>query len=321
MSLEKIFVVTLHHMIKQGIVYCSTGSQYKVKSEERFYTCGIKGKFRIKGIKSTNPVAVGDRVSFALEKEGEDIGVINGIGPRSNYIVRKSVNLSKQIHIIASNIDQAFLMITLKTPPTHRAFIDRFLVTARAYQIEAILVFNKIDIYTKEELTSLHKMRKVYENIGYKCVEVVAKDKFSLKEIQGLMQGKVSVFSGHSGVGKSTLVNTLSPGLSLKTAAVSPHHQQGQHTTTFAEMYDMENDAKIIDTPGIKGFGVVDMAPIELAGYFPEFLYLKEKCKFNNCLHINEPDCAIKAALETGSIAESRYKSYLQLLEDDTPYR
>ena len=321
MSLEKIFVVTLHHMIKQGVVYCSTGSQYKVKSEERFYTCGIKGKFRIKGIKSTNPVAVGDRVSFVLEKEGEDIGVINGIEPRANYIVRKSVNLSKQIHIIASNIDQAFLMITLKTPPTHPAFIDRFLVTARAYQIEAILVFNKIDIYTEEELTSLHEMRKVYENIGYKCVEVVAKDKYSLKEIQGLMQGKVSMFSGHSGVGKSTLVNTLSPGLSLKTAAVSLQHQQGQHTTTFAEMYDMENDAKIIDTPGIKGFGVVDMVPIELAGYFPEFLDLKEKCKFNNCLHINEPDCAIKAALEGQSIAESRYKSYLQLLEDDTPYR
>ena len=308
-------------MIKQGIVYCSTGSRYKVKSEERFYTCGIKGKFRIKGIKSTNPVAVGDRVSFVLEKEGEDIGVINGIEPRANYIVRKSVNLSKQIHIIASNIDQAFLMITLKKPPTHPAFIDRFLVTARAYQIEAILVFNKIDIYTEEELTSLHEMRKVYENIGYKCVEVIAKDKSSLKEIQGSMQGKVSMFSGHSGVGKSTLVNTLSPGLSLKTAAVSLQHQQGQHTTTFAEMYDMENDAKIIDTPGIKGFGVVDMLPIELAGYFPEFLDLKEKCKFNNCLHIYEPDCIIKEALEAGIIAESRYKSYLQLLEDDTHYR
>ena len=263
-------------MIKQGIVYCSTGSRYKVKSEERFYTCGIKGKFRIKGIKSTNPVAVGDRVSFALEKEGEDIGVINGIEPRANYIVRKSVNLSKQIHIIASNIDQAFLMITLKTPPTHPAFIDRFLVTAKAYQIEVILVFNKIDIYTEEELNSLHEMRKVYKNIGYKCVEVVAKNKSSLKDIQGLMQGKVSMFSGHSGVGKSTLVNTLSPGLSLKTAAVSLQHQQGQHTTTFAEMYDMENDAKIIDTPGIKGFGVVDMVPIELAGYFPEFLDLKK---------------------------------------------
>ena len=308
-------------MIKQGIVYCSTGSRYKVKSEERFYTCGIKGKFRIKGIKSTNPVAVGDCVSFVVEKEGEDIGVINGIEPRANYIVRKSVNLSKQIHIIASNIDQAFLMITLKTPPTYPAFIDRFLVTARAYQIEAILVFNKIDIYTEEELTSLHEMRKVYENIGYKCVEVIAKDKSSLKEIQGSMQGKVSMFSGHSGVGKSTLVNTLSPGLSLKTAAVSLQHQQGQHTTTFAEMYDMENDAKIIDTPGIKGFGVVDMLPIELAGYFPEFLDLKEKCKFNNCLHINEPDCIIIEALEAGIIAESRYKSYLQLLEDDTPYR
>ena len=321
MILEKIFVVTLHYMIKQGIVYCSTGSQYKVKSEERFYTCGIKGKFRINCIKSTNPVAVGDRISFVLEKEGENIGVINGIEPRTNYIVRKSVNLSKQIHIIASNIDQAFLMITLKTPPTYPAFIDRFLVTARAYQIEAILVFNKIDIYTEEELWLLYKMRNVYENIGYKCIEVVAKDKSSLKEIQGLMQGRVSMFSGHSGVGKSTLVNTLSPGLSIKTAEISLQNQQGQHTTTFAEMYDMENDAKIIDTPGIKGFGVVDMVPIELAGYFPEFLDLKEKCKFNNCLHINEPDCAIKSALKAGSIAESRYKSYIQLLKDDTTYR
>ncbi|MGB2164273.1 MAG: ribosome small subunit-dependent GTPase A [Flavobacteriaceae bacterium] len=309
-------------MIKKGIVYCSTGSHYRVKSEGQFYDCRIKGKFRIKGIKSTNPIAVGDKVVFDMESDStEKMGVITEIEARQNYIVRKSVNLSKQIHIIASNIDQVFLMITLKTPPTFPAFIDRFLVTAKAYEIKTVLLFNKIDLYNLEELMEMRSLKEVYEKIGYDCHEVVATDGDTLDAIQKIMAQKVSMFSGHSGVGKSTLLNTLSPGLDLKTANVSAQHEQGQHTTTFAEMFDLEGGAKIIDTPGIKGFGVVDIEKEELSGYFIEFSVLKEQCKFNNCMHINEPQCAVKAALEKGEIAQSRYKSYLQLLEDDVLYR
>ena len=309
-------------MIKKGIVYSSTGSHYRVESGGKFYYCSIKGKFRIKGIKSTNPIAVGDRVVFTVESEKtEKTGVITEIEVRQNYIVRKSVNLSKQIHIIAANIDQVFLMITLKTPPTFPAFIDRFLVTSKAYEIKTVLVFNKIDLYDSEELVEMRSLKEVYEKIGYDCYEVVANDGGTLGNIQKTMTQKVSMFSGHSGVGKSTLINTLSPGLDLKTANVSAQHEQGQHTTTFAEMFDLGGGAKIIDTPGIKGFGLVDIRKEELSGYFIEFSLLKEQCKFNNCMHINEPQCAVKAASEKGEIAQSRYKSYLQLLEDDLLYR
>ena len=309
-------------MIKKGIVYCSTGSHYRVKSEGQFYDCRIKGKFRIKGIKSTNPVAVGDQVVFTIQPEkAEKVGVITEIEPRQNYIVRKSVNLSKQIHIIASNIDQVFLIITLKTPLTFPAFIDRFLVTAKAYEIKTVLVFNKIDLYNPQELIEMRLLKSVYEQIGYDCHEVVATDLNTLDQIKQAMTQKVNMFSGHSGVGKSTLINTLSPGLDLRTSNISTQHEQGQHTTTFAEMFDLEGEAKIIDTPGIKGFGVVDIHREELSGYFVEFSALKEKCKFNNCMHIDEPHCAVKKALEKGEIAYSRYKSYLQLLEDDVLYR
>ena len=309
-------------MIKKGIVYSSTGSHYRVESGGKFYYCSIKGKFRIKGIKSTNPIAVGDRVVFTIESEKEEkTGVITKIEVRQNYIVRKSVNLSKQIHIIAANIDQVFLMITLKSPPTFPAFIDRFLVTAKAYEIKTVLVFNKIDLYNSEELAEMRSLKEVYEKIGYDCHEVVATDVGTLGNIQKIITQKVSMFSGHSGVGKSTLLNTLSPDLDLKTANVSAQHEQGQHTTTFAEMFDLEGGAKIIDTPGIKGFGLVDIQREELSGYFIEFSVLKEQCKFNNCMHINEPQCAVKAASEKGDIAQSRYKSYLQLLEDDLLYR
>ena len=213
-------------MIKKGVVYCSTGSQYRVKSEGQFYDCRIKGKFRIQGIKSTNPVAVGDKVTFQIESGA---GVITAIEPRQNYIVRKSVNLSKQIHIIASNIDQVFLMITLKTPPTFPAFIDRFLVTAEAYEINTVLIFNKIDLYSPEELEEMRALKSVYQKIGYNCHEVVSTDLSTLGAIQDKMAGKVSMFSGHSGVGKSTLVNTLAPSLDLKTGRISIQHQQGQH--------------------------------------------------------------------------------------------
>ena len=302
-----------------GIVYKSTGSWYFVKSEEGdLYQCRIKGKFRIKGIKSTNPIAVGDSVEFDIETKGdEEIGVIKLIHERTNYIVRKSVNLSKQTQIIASNIDLAFLLITINNPPTLTTFIDRFLVTAQAYSIKVILVFNKIDSYKEEEKGEIAYLKDIYETIGYTCVEVSAIKNINLDTIKNLMKGKTSLFSGHSGVGKTTLLNALEPGLNLKTKQISDQHQQGQHTTTFAEMFDLSFNAKIIDTPGIKGFGVVAIDKEELGDYFTEFFALKSACKFHNCIHVNEPQCAVKEALENEKVSWSRYKSYLQILEGE----
>ncbi len=307
-----------------GLVYKSTGSWYTIKTENNeFLECRIKGKFRIKGIKSTNPIAVGDIVDYDIENTtDETTGVIVNIHDRKNYIVRKSVNLSKQTHIIASNIDVVFLLVTINNPPTTTSFIDRFLVTAEAYGIEAVLVFNKIDTYTDEILDEQLYLQYVYSQIGYKCLRVSAQEQKGLDELKEMMIGKVSMFSGHSGVGKSTLVNALEPSLDLKTKAISDSHSQGQHTTTFAEMFDLSFNAKIIDTPGIRGFGIVDMEKPEIGNYFPEFFKLKENCKFNNCLHKEEPHCAIKNALEQDKIAWSRYNSYLKILEgDDEHYR
>lgn len=302
-----------------GIVYKSTGSWYTVKSEKGdFIECRMKGKFRIKGIKSTNPIAVGDSVDFELEENSDAItGTIHTIHERKNYIVRKSVNLSHQMHIIASNIDRVFLLITINNPPTTTSFIDRFLVTAEAYGIEAILVFNKIDTFDAAMLDEQLFLQHIYQEIGYQCLRVSSTEKKGLESLMELMKGKVSMFSGHSGVGKSTLVNAIEPSLHLKTTVISEQSKQGQHTTTFAEMYDLSFGAKIIDTPGIKGFGIVDMEKEEISGYFPEFFKLKEHCKFNNCLHKDEPNCAIKQALDSDLIAWSRYKSYLQILEGD----
>ena len=302
-----------------GTVYKSTGSWYFVKSEKgELYQCRIKGKFRIKGIKSTNPIAVGDSVEFDIERKGdEEIGVIKLIHERANHIVRKSVNLSKQTQVIASNIDLAFLLITINNPPTLTTFIDRFLVTAQAYSIKVILVFNKIDSYKEEGKGEIAYLKDIYETIGYTCVEVSAIKNINLNTIKNLMKGKTSLFSGHSGVGKTTLLNALEPGLNLKTKQISDQHQQGQHTTTFAEMFDLSFNAKIIDTPGIKGFGVVAIDKEELGDYFTEFFALKSACKFHNCIHVNEPQCAVKEALEDEKVSWSRYKSYLQILEGE----
>ena len=307
-----------------GTVYKSTGSWYFVKSEKGdLYQCRIKGKFRIKGIKSTNPIAVGDSVEFDIETKGdEEIGVIKLIHERTNYIVRKSVNLSKQTQIIASNIDLAFLLITINNPPTLTTFIDRFLVTAQAYSIKVILVFNKIDSYKEEEKGEIAYLKDIYKTIGYTCVEVSAIKRINLDTVKSLMKSKTSLFSGHSGVGKTTLLNALEPGLNLKTKQISDQHQQGQHTTTFAEMFDLSFNAKIIDTPGIKGFGVVAIKKEELGDYFTEFFALKSACKFHNCIHVNEPQCAVKEALEDEKVSWSRYKSYLQILEgEEEDYR
>ena len=302
-----------------GIVYKSTGSWYQVKSKDGFfYKCRIKGKFRIKGIKSTNPIAVGDNVIFDLEKKGdEEIGVIKKILDRENFIVRKSVNLSKQTHIIAANVDLVFLLITIDNPPTFTTFIDRFLVSTRSYRIDTILVFNKIDAYEIKQRAEILYLKDIYEAIGYRCLEVSATKNKNVDKIKELMEGNTSMFVGHSGVGKTTLVNAVAPNLDLKTKEISDQHNQGKHTTTFAEMFDLDFNASIIDTPGIKGFGIVDIDKYELGDYFPEFFEMKQYCKFNNCLHLKEPKCAVKEALETEEISWSRYKSYLQILEGE----
>lgn len=307
-----------------GLVYKSTGSWYAVKTDlGTTYQCRIKGKFRLKGIKSTNPIAVGDIVDFEVEIGNDnETGVINKIHDRTNYIVRKSVNLSKQTHIIASNIDQVFLLITIDNPPTSTSFIDRFLVTAEAYQVNTILLFNKVDTYEEQTLDEVRYLAHVYRKIGYECIGISAETGKNLDQVKALMIDKVSMFAGHSGVGKSTLVNAIEPGLDLKTKSISSQHSQGQHTTTFAEMFDLSFQAKIIDTPGIKGFGIVDMDKEEVGDYFPEFFELKHNCKFNNCLHKEEPKCAVKEALEKDEVSYSRYRSYLQILEgEDEHYR
>lgn len=305
-----------------GVITKSTGSWYTVRDEDsKLHQCRIRGKFRIKGIKSTNPITVGDHVDFELENQGET-GIITNIHDRKNYVIRKSVNLSKQTHIIAANVDQAFLLVTIDQPPTLPSFIDRFLASTEAYGIEAVLLFNKIDLYDEKLNTKKENLIGTYKNIGYECIEISVTQKVNISKVEDLMKGKVSIFSGHSGVGKSSLINAIASDLNLKIASISSQHKQGQHTTTFAEMFALPFGGYIIDTPGIKGFGVVDFKPNEIGDYFKEIFALKENCKFNNCLHLEEPKCAVKKAVEEGEISATRYRSYLQLLRgEDENYR
>ena len=311
----------------KGVVVKSTGSWYLVREFDRgkLYDCRIKGKFRVAGIKSTNPLAVGDFVSFEPEEKDEGQGIIDGIEDRKNYIIRKSVNLSKRVHIIAANMDQALLVTTLAQPATSTGFMDRFLSTAEAYNIPTIIVFNKCDLYDSEEIRSELDYRKaVYSAIGYHCLETSATEGEGLAELASLLKGKTTLLSGHSGVGKSTLINAIELSLNLRTGAVSSSHNKGQHTTTFAEMHPLKMGGDIIDTPGIKGFGLVNMEDTDLSHFFPEIFTISKECKFHNCKHINEPQCAVKIALDEHKIAPTRYESYLNQLNDQdetTHYR
>ena len=298
----------------KGTVIKTTGSWYLVKSEKGdLLECRLKGRFRIKGIKSTNPIVVGDRV--VLEKTDESY-MITKLMDRKNFIVRKSVNLSKQTHIIASNIDQAILMATLLNPITTTTFIDRFLVSANAFGVEVVLLFNKTDLYNNEDKKKHEELVEVYKKIGYKTISLSAL-KDDLTKVKDVMKGKVNMISGHSGVGKSTLINKLQPNLHINTKEVSESYNQGQHTTTFSELHELDFGSSIIDTPGIKGFGLVEIKKNEIANLFPEFFALKSKCKFHNCIHLNEPQCRVKDAIMKNEIAESRYFSYLGMIEEE----
>ena len=295
----------------KGLVTKSTGSWYTVRTEDGKYTeARMKGKLRLKGVKTTNPIAVGDKVM--IEKQEDGHLAITEILPRENYIIRKSINLSKQTHIIAANLDQAFLVITLKEPFTPLGFIDRFILTAEAYHVKVILVFNKMDIYTESERQALESFIHIYENLGYQCLRFSSKEG-NAEVLRELLKDKTTLISGHSGVGKSTLINMVQPGLNLKTSEISEYHSKGTHTTTFYEMFELSFGGFIIDTPGIKGFGVVEIDKSEISHYFVEMRALLPQCRFNNCTHIEEPGCAVKEAVEDGRIAPHRYKNYLSI--------
>jgi len=298
--------------LEKGIVIKSTGSHYLVRLEnENIVSCRIKGRMRLEDIKSTNPVAVGDRV--VVEPEGED-GLIDEVLERKNYIVRKASNLSKQSHVLAANVDQALLLVTINYPVTTPVFIDRFLASAEAYGIPVVLVFNKIDRYDKKHLKEMAQWRELYENIGYQTISISAKNMEDLEMVKALLRDKVSVIAGHSGVGKSTLINKIEPGLNLKTAEISDAHHQGKHTTTYAEMHRFSFGGYIIDTPGVRGFGLINIEKEELSHFFREIFNASKDCQFNNCTHTNEPGCAVKKSVEAGGIALTRYQSYVNIL-------
>lgn len=303
----------------KGMVVRSTGSWYGVLLENgAMVDCRLKGIFRAKGIRTTNPIAVGDYVEVVLSKK-EDENLIVGILPRQNYMIRRATRLSKASHIIAANIDSAFLIVTLASPRTSLGFIDRFLVTAEAYHIPSVLIFNKMDlIMDAEKLARLREIENIYSSIGYPCYETSAKTGSGIDAVKKTLINKVSLFSGHSGVGKSALINTVEPQLQLKTGAISEYHQKGMHTTTFAEMFPLSFGGFITDTPGIKEFGMVDLKKEEISHYFPEMAALIHDCAFHNCTHTHEPNCAVKKAVEAGKISESRYANYLSILNDES---
>ncbi len=309
------------YSMEEGVVIRSTGSWYTVRLVHgTIIDCRIKGQFRIKGIRTTNPVAVGDRVRVKDPKTGN--AIISDILPRNNYIIRKSVNLSKESHIIASNIDQTFLIVTVENPGITTGFIDRFLVTAEAYRIPSLILFNKVDACSEKGRKRLDFLLENYTKAGYRCFEVSAVRGDKIEEVRDFMKGKSTLFSGHSGVGKSTLANAVDNNLNLRVGEISEAHSKGRHTTTFAEMFELEFGGFLIDTPGVKGFGIVDIEKEELAHYFAEMRPHVGHCKFNNCMHINEPKCVIKEMVAEGEISEERYRNYLNMYyDDDQNYR
>lgn len=315
-----VFFISFNYM--RGLVVKNTGSWYTVKTDDgRLVNSKVKGNFRLKGIRSTNPVAVGDRVDIVENTEGT--AFITEIADRSNYIIRKSPNLSKQSHIIAANVDQALLVVTVNHPQTSTTFIDRFLASAEAYRVPVILVFNKIDLLDADERHYLDMMIALYENVGYKCVAISAETGHGVDGLKELLSERISVLSGNSGVGKSTLINRILPDANLRTAEISDAHNQGIHTTTFSEMLELPSGGYLIDTPGIKGFGTFDIEPAELTGYFKDIFHFSKDCRFSNCTHTHEPGCAVLRAVEEHYIAASRYQSYLSMLEDkdESKYR
>lgn len=298
-----------------GMVIKNTGSWYTVLTDGgSTVDCKIKGNFRLKGIRSTNPVAVGDRVEIIRNQEGT--AFITSICDRKNYIIRKSSNLSKQSHIIAANVDQAFLVVTVDYPQTSTTFIDRFLASAEAYNVPVTIIFNKVDLFKGDEERYLDMMVNLYETVGYICLKVSAETEEGLQQLLPLLKGKITLFSGNSGVGKSTLLNKIVPGAELRTAEISDAHNTGMHTTTFSEMLSLGDGGWVIDTPGIKGFGTFNMEPEEICGYFKEIFRFSKDCRFSNCTHTHEPGCAVRQAVEDHYIAESRYASYLSMLDD-----
>lgn len=306
----------------KGLVVKNTGSWYTVRTNEGYdVESKIKGSFRLKGIRTTNPVAVGDRVEIEENREGT--AFITAIEDRKNYIIRRASNLSKQAHIIAANVDQAMLIVTVNYPITTTIFIDRFLATAEAYRVPVKLVFNKIDRYDSDDKEYLQGLIQLYTTIGYPCSMLSAEREDGLEALKADLKGKITVLSGHSGVGKSTIINKLIPGISLRTGDISEYHNKGMHTTTFSEMVALPEGGYLIDTPGIKGFGTIDMEEAEISHYFPEIFKISAECRFNNCTHRHEPGCAVLKAVSNLYISESRYRSYLSILDDkeESKYR
>ncbi len=308
--------------MNKGLVYKSTGSRYKLRKEDgEFIEAVITGKLRLKGTRGTNPVTVGDWVEYEVENS-TDMAVIKKVHERKNYIIRRSSNLSKEYHIIAANIDQCFLVVTLFLPGLKLEFIDRFLVTAEAYQVPVILVFNKVDLYNSDHMDDLNEIISIYDKAGYESIKTSSRKGTNLDILKEKMKNKVNLFSGNSGVGKSSIINSIDTGLKLKTSTISYTNQTGKHTTTYAEMHELPFGGFIIDTPGIKGFGLIDIDKNELYHFFPEIFRYSESCKFHNCLHVNEPGCAVKKFVDQGEIPLSRYNNYLSiLLQDEERYR
>ena len=308
--------------LKTGIVIKSVGSRYKVLvNEGTIIECVLRGKMREKGVQTTNPVAVGDNVTVDPGSDSKS-GIITGVLERKNYILRKASNLSKQSQIIAANLDQLLLMVTIILPQTPVEFIDRFLITAEAYRIPARIIFNKTDLYGEDELEKMEYLISVYSRIGYYCIRLSLNDGTGLEEMASVMKDRISLISGNSGVGKTTLLNILNPGLHLKTAEISDYHKQGKHITTFPEMHPMPFGGFVIDTPGIRGFGVVDMERNEIYHFFPEIFKVSKFCRFYNCLHLDEPGCAVRKAVDQGEVDPLRYRSYISILDDrNTKYR